>query len=130
MNQNNRGEEKQLTKIREIRELEELAVVCRESTVKPVIIFKHSNSCPISRKAKQEVERYTELTKQNDPAVYQVVVQEARPLSNEIASRLQVVHESPQIIIMQNNQACWNCSHSQITAENLQQAVQRLAGGC
>ena len=50
-------------------------------------IFKHSNACPVSLAALEQVERH--LAAHDEPAAM-VVVQTHRPLSNRIASRLGV----------------------------------------
>jgi bacillithiol system protein YtxJ len=52
-----------------------------------------------------------------------VEVQRARALSNEIAHRLGVRHESPQIIIVRNGQVVWDASHFSITADAVTDAV-------
>jgi bacillithiol system protein YtxJ len=44
---------------------------------------------------------------------------EYRPISNEIAHRLGVVHQSPQLIVVKNGNAIYNASHSDINAEDL-----------
>ena len=44
-----------------------------------------------------------------------------RDLSNEIASRYNIVHESPQIVVIRNGKAVFNESHDSISAEDLKQ---------
>ncbi|TNF08335.1 MAG: DUF2847 family protein, partial [Bacillota bacterium] len=43
-----------------------------------------------------------------------------RDVSNEIANRFQVVHQSPQLILIKNGVAVYNASHSEIQAEVLE----------
>ena len=52
-----------------------------ESKHKPVVIFKHSNSCPVSFGAKNEVDSYLESNGLSE--VYLIVVQQQRQQSNE-----------------------------------------------
>jgi bacillithiol system protein YtxJ len=44
-----------------------------------------------------------------------------RDLSNEIASRYNVMHQSPQIVVIRNGKAVFNESHDSISAEDLKQ---------
>ena len=46
-----------------------------------------------------------------------------RDISNEIASRFGVYHESPQLILIKNGKAVYNVSHSDIDAEALKSKV-------
>ena len=83
----------------------------------PVIIFKHSNSCPISAAAYREMEHV-------DIDVRLVDVQRAREVSREIANLTGVRHESPQVIVLRNGKAVWNASHFDVTASAVADAVQ------
>jgi bacillithiol system protein YtxJ len=89
------------------------------------MLFKHSNSCPISSRAYREFETYLENA---DPEVSHnlVVVQKARRVSNEIESRLNLLHESPQAILVKNGREIWNASHFAITASTLAETVKNL----
>jgi bacillithiol system protein YtxJ len=82
----------------------------------PVILFKHSTTCPISSAA------YEQMSKVKAD-VSLVVVQRAREVSNEIVERTGIRHESPQAIVLRNGQAVWNASHFEITVGAVEQAV-------
>lgn len=87
-----------------------------------LLIFKHSTTCPISAAARSEVQAY--LNAAGDaPAAVEVLVIEQRPLSNQIADRFQIRHESPQAILVRDGQAVWHASHRAITREALSRAV-------
>ena len=88
----------------------------KQSHQTPVIILKHSNTCPISTGA---YDRVSELGKD----VYLVVVQEQRPLSNEIEAKTGVQHESPQILIIKDGKVTYHASHRAITAEVILQQL-------
>jgi bacillithiol system protein YtxJ len=87
-----------------------------ESGGAPVVLFKHSNSCPISAYAYGQM---SGLQKK----VLLVVVQKARDISNEIAARTGVRHESPQVLILKNGSAVFQSSHYDITTEDVEKAV-------
>jgi bacillithiol system protein YtxJ len=93
--------------------LEELFAL---SHTEPVILFKHSSTCPISSAAYGEMSRYA-------GRVALVVVQRARDVSREIEARTGVRHESPQAIIIRNGQAVWNASHWNVRADAVERAA-------
>jgi hypothetical protein len=58
-----------------------------------------------------------------------VEVQRARELSAEIAKRLGIDHESPQVIVLSNGQVVWNASHFKITSHAVAEAVREAGAG-
>jgi len=103
-----------LDKMEQFDEIDEI------SNTKPVVLFKHSTRCSISRMALKQFE-----TEFNFPEEkidwYLLDLLNHRDLSNEIASRYNVVHQSPQILVIQNGKAVFNTSHDSIAAEDLKQ---------
>ncbi|MGI9065849.1 MAG: bacillithiol system redox-active protein YtxJ [Pyrinomonadaceae bacterium] len=90
------------------------------SKERPIVIFKHSLTCPISSAAYAQMEEF-----QGEVAL--VEVQLAGALSREIEGRLGVAHESPQVIVLSKGQVTWNASHFKITAEAVAAAVRDAA---
>jgi bacillithiol system protein YtxJ len=84
-------------------------------------LLKHSLTCPISQAAYKEYEKFA-AENQGVPTYY-LAVQEARPLSNEIAEKFQIKHESPQAILFADGEAKWNASHWKITNRSLENAL-------
>ena len=94
----------------------ELEQLFARSHREPVLLFKHSTTCPISAAAYQQmlgVEREASL----------VVVQKARDLSREIETRTGVRHESPQALILRDGAVVWSASHWNITADAVTRAL-------
>nr|WP_263325583.1 bacillithiol system redox-active protein YtxJ [Neobacillus sp. Marseille-Q6967] len=85
------------------------------------LFLKHSLTCPISHAAYQEYEKFSNEN-ENVPAYY-LAVQEARPLSNDIAEKFQIKHESPQVFLFSKGEPSWNASHWKITKKSLAEAV-------
>ena len=83
---------------------------------KPVVIFKHSTTCPISSAAYQEMSQY-------GGDISLLVVQSARELSRAVETRTGVRHESPQALVLRNGQAVWNASHWKIRRDTVERAV-------
>ena|SRR2546425_215644 len=105
-------------RITDTKSFEELT---ERSKDRPMVIFKHSLTCPISVAAYEQM-------KQFDGEVALVEVQRARSLSAEIESRLGVAHESPQVIVLSKGQVAWTASHFKITVEAVADAVRNAAG--
>ncbi|MEI5908839.1 bacillithiol system redox-active protein YtxJ [Bacillus spongiae] len=78
--------------------------------------FKHSLTCPISGNAYNQ---YQTFTSGIDEPSYYLAVQEARALSNYIAERFGIRHESPQAFLFEKGEPIWNASHNRITKEAL-----------
>jgi bacillithiol system protein YtxJ len=94
-------------KVDDTKELEDLSSL---SYSKPVILFKHSLTCPLSATAYREME-------QLDDEVHLVVVQRAPAVSREVESKTGVRHESPQVIVLRNGKAVWTTSHWNVKAD-------------
>ena len=88
----------------------------KASNQQPVVIFKHSTACPISAAAHNQMEKVSY-------PVSILVVQGNRELSNEVATRTGIPHESPQVIVLKNGAAVWSASHWDVTADAVQEAV-------
>jgi len=103
-----------------INDTEALEALMARSHNEPVILFKHSTTCPVSAAAYAEMSQVPE-------EVSLLVVQRARDVSQEVAARTGVRHESPQAIILRNGAAVWNRSHWSITAAEVQTAFRQYA---
>jgi len=87
------------------------------------IIFKHSYKCPTSRRAKKEMDAFL---KNNQQALeYEFVdVIANRDRSNEIERQYGIRHESPQIIILDDNDnIIWDASHRAIKERSINKAI-------
>lgn len=103
----------QLTDLGQLNEIIDL------STEKPVAIFKHSTRCSVSRMVLKQFENEFDLQDKIVPYFLDLI--EHRDVSSEIASRFEVQHQSPQLIVIKNGKAIYNASHEGIDAEKLKQ---------
>lgn len=94
--------------------IEQLDDIVIESKDNLVIIFKHSTRCSVSRMVLKEFENDYNL--ENKALPYFLDLLEHRDISNEIASRFSIIHQSPQLIIIKNGISVYNASHSDIDA--------------
>ncbi len=99
-----------------VTEMQDLEELFKLSDSEPVVLFKHSTTCPISAAAYQQMEQMTDK-------VSLIVVQRARDLSREVEKRTGIRHESPQAIILRKGQPVWHASHWNITAESVTRAL-------
>jgi bacillithiol system protein YtxJ len=90
------------------------------SQTKPVVLFKHSTRCSISRMALKQFDAEFNYPEEKIDW-YLLDLLNHRDLSNEIASRYNVMHQSPQIVVIRNGKAVFNESHDSISAEDLKQ---------
>jgi bacillithiol system protein YtxJ len=105
----------------ELTDIAQLLEVTAISNEKPVVIFKHSTRCSISRMALKQFEREYDLNDSVDAYFLDLIAH--RDISNEIASRYNVYHESPQLILIKNGKAVYDVSHSDIDAVALKAKV-------
>ena len=87
------------------------------SDEKPVVLFKHSTRCSISRMALKQFENEFDLEDKVD--AYFLDLLEYRDISNEIASRFNVYHQSPQLLLIKEGKSVYDVSHSDIDAVEL-----------
>ncbi|MBD0326257.1 MAG: bacillithiol system redox-active protein YtxJ [Pyrinomonadaceae bacterium] len=105
--------ETQFKDVTDAKALEELFAL---SHSQPVVLFKHSVTCPISTAAYQQMSRC-------GGSVSLIIVQSARDISRRIETKTGVRHESPQAIILRNGQAAWSASHWNVTTDAVKNAL-------
>ena len=88
----------------------------------PVIIFKHSTRCSISRMALKNFENEYDLGE--SVSAYFLDLISFREVSNEIASRFNVAHQSPQLLLIVGGKSVYDVSHSSIDAQELKSKIQ------
>jgi bacillithiol system protein YtxJ len=100
----------------ELSDADSLDRFLAQSNGSPAVVFKHSDSCGISARA------HVQMSQLQRP-VGLVTVQKARALSDEIAERTGVGHETPQVFILRGREVLWTASHGQIKAEAVEAAL-------
>ena len=105
-----------------LTDLGQLNEIINASSQKPVVIFKHSTRCSVSRMALKQFENEYDLS-ENEAEAYFLDLLNHRDISNEIASRFNVQHQSPQILLIKNGKSEYSVNHSDIDAEELKLQV-------
>lgn len=111
------NEEKQLPWL-DVTELSQLKAVKEKSGTKTQIIFKHSIRCGISRMVmNQFVEDFNFDNGEVD--LYYIDVINHRDVSNAVANIFDLVHESPQLLVVKNGLVVAHESHGSINSMDL-----------
>lgn len=90
---------------------------------KPVVFFKHSTRCGISAHAKYRLEQDWSFSPEELELFYLDLL-EYRPISNQIAQVLNVVHQSPQVIMVRDGKVVFDTSHHSISTAGLRAALE------
>jgi len=94
-----------------------------ESKEKRILIFKHSTRCNISRAALDRLERNWKAEEMAHIKPYYLDLISYRNVSNLIESQFGVVHESPQVLIIENGKAVYDSSHFDIDYQQIRNAA-------
>lgn len=95
---------------------EQLQQIIEKSGAKPQVIFKHSTRCSISGVALQRLQK-NQLPEDID--FYYLDLLSYRGLSNTIASKFSVHHESPQVLVVKEGQCVYDESHLGISMDEI-----------
>jgi bacillithiol system protein YtxJ len=139
--------------LRPLEHLDELHRLLAESQSRPVLLFKHSYTCGVSLEALDELvahlndrgpkgsaplktrsvplemgsapQTQTSAPQPHDlhPQYAMVTVQTHRAVSNAIAQKLGVRHETPQALLVKNGRVVWTASHFRVTAAAVDDAI-------
>lgn len=102
--------------------LEQLDELERGSASRPQLIFKHSTTCGISRMVLNMFEKNPFL-QEDSSDLYFLDLHRHREVSNEIAQKFKVLHQSPQLLVIKNGHTIAHASHGAITDVNLGEYV-------
>lgn len=103
-----------------LTELDQLESIRKKSFETPQVIFKHSTRCSISSTALNRLER--EEAPSNADFYYLDLIKH-RAISNAIADKFNVYHESPQILVIKNGECIYDESHQGIRMNEIAEQV-------
>ncbi|MBM7614438.1 monothiol bacilliredoxin BrxC family protein [Alkaliphilus hydrothermalis] len=109
-------------KAKKIGTVEELEKLIKRSKKKPIFIFKHDAMLQESDDAYQEYLDYMEDTEED--IIFTVVyVREDVEASEGIEEILEVSHETPQLILLIDEEVAWDDSGDNINFDNISDVV-------
>jgi bacillithiol system protein YtxJ len=96
-----------------LTELQQLEEIEAQSHKKTQIIFKHSTTCGISKMAMKQFVGSYDIDANLD--LYYLDLLNYREVSNETGYKFQVIHQSPQLLIIKNGVVVAHASHGSIS---------------
>ena len=103
-------------KLSDITQLDEIV---KTSSMKPVLIFKHSTRCSISSTALDRLERSWKSAEVRGLEPYYLDLIQFRDISGAIESTFDVEHQSPQVLVIKNGRCVYKASHYDIRYQEL-----------
>ena len=103
-----------------LTDLNQLETIKDLSFTTPQVILKHSTTCSISKMALARMER---SEAPDSIQFYYLDLLNYRPISNAIAEKFNVYHESPQILLIKNGECVYDESHYGIMMDELLEQV-------
>lgn len=98
--------------------IDQLSYIEEKSKTKAQVIFKHSTSCGISRMVINQFTSAYNLT-EKDLDLYYLDLLSYRDVSDEVGYKFQVLHQSPQLLVIKNGVVVAHDSHGSINRIDL-----------
>ena len=118
------GMNSMIMKWSELRSIHQIDQIREESGKNPILIFKYSSRCSISRMALDRLERNWKEEEMTRIKPYFLDLITYREISNRIADEFDVEHESPQVLIIENGKSVYDQSHMGIDYNHIRDIVQ------
>lgn len=101
----------------------QLEAIKKESKAKWIGIFKHSTRCVISRTVIKNFDQSFPESLSGKIDMYYLDLLSYRELSNEVGYKFQILHQSPQLLMIRNGVTALHASHYDIMQVNLEKIV-------
>jgi len=102
-----------------VTQLDEIRV---NSSARPQVIFKHSTTCGISRMVLNMFTSSYDLN-EGQMDMYFLDLHAHREVSNAVAQKFQVIHQSPQLLLVKNGVVATHDSHGAISEIVLEEYI-------
>jgi bacillithiol system protein YtxJ len=94
------------------------------SALKPVLIFKHSSRCGISRMVLKNFESDYDIP-ETEMDLYFLDLLNYRALSQDITTKFKVTHQSPQVLVVKNGAVIYHDSHDYISVGKIKELLKK-----
>ncbi len=101
-----------------LTEPSQLENIVQQSKQRPQLIYKHSHRCGTCMITKSNLEQAAG-EKLSGVEMHFLNVIKSRKASDHIASELDIRHESPQAILVDNGEVVWHASHGSIDSDKI-----------
>jgi len=106
----------------ELSDVSQLNQIIEESKSVPVLIYKHSTRCSVSIMAKNHLDRNWDLP-DDKMKCYFLDLLKHRDISNQITETFNVIHQSPQVLIIKDGSCIYNASHDSINVRTIAKQI-------
>jgi len=110
-----------------LKDSQQLDEILAESKKSPVLIYKHSTRCNISRTAFDRLERKWDASAIGNVRGYFLDLISHRGISDRIVEIFEVEHHSPQILLVSDGKSVLDLSHYEIDFDQIKSAIRLLA---
>ncbi len=100
-----------------LKSVADLEGVVAASQDGPVVVYKHSLTCPISARAQEQVVGVSGVPR------FALAVQYAKDVSDAVAERFGVPHASPQLLVVEGGKVTLELTHDDIREEAVRAAL-------
>ena len=101
-----------------LNDIQQLNHIDEKSITKTQVVFKHSTRCGISRMVMNQFVNAYSLN-EKDLDLYYLDLLSFRDVSNEVGYKFQVMHQSPQVLVIKNGVVVAHASHGAINEVDL-----------
>ena len=105
-----------------LNNIQQLNDIDEKSITKTQVVFKHSTRCGISRMVMNQFVNAYSLN-EKDLDLYYLDLLSFRDVSNEVGCKFQVMHQSPQVLVIKNGVVVAHASHGAINEVDLRPFV-------
>ena len=113
----------------ELKALDQLEEIKKESAEKLVLIFKHSTRCNVSRMQLDRLERQWQASALPNVSIFYLDLIRFRDISNAVAEMYNVEHHSPQVLLISNGKSVLDLSHFEIEYDAIRKSVLKNSAG-
>lgn len=106
-----------------LTQLIELEELITHSAVQPALIFKHSTRCSVSCMVLDRLNRRWQTEDSEKLKPYFLDLLNYRDISNRIAEKFGIEHESPQVLVISNGKCIYNASHQGINLDLIREEL-------
>ena len=107
---------------KDLTDVKQLDEIIEESKTIPVLLYKHSTRCSVSIMAKNHLDRNWDVPDEKMKCYYLDLLKH-RDISNQIADTFNVIHQSPQVLIIKGGTCIYNASHDSINVRTIAKQI-------
>ena len=104
---------------------EDLEEIIKRSSQQPVLIYKHSTRCSLSSIVRSRLERSWKADPFDIEGHFLDLIS-FREVSNAVEDQFKVLHQSPQVLVIDQSKCIFHCSHLAIGLKAIKKALHQI----